>query len=168
MRYNDTMRLSLRVWKFCKGDPRQGFTLVEIMIVVAIIGLLAAISVPAFAKARRRSQIGVLKNDLRIFVDAFQLYALEHQNQYPPDQEPGVFPTNMVGYLDEGTWVAGPVMGGEYEWHWCAGFSEFMIALHDAGDRALMQTIDTEIDDGNLATGNFIAYAGDYYYRFEQ
>jgi prepilin-type N-terminal cleavage/methylation domain-containing protein len=44
---------------------RQGFTLVEIMIVVAIIGLLAALAVPGFVKARKQSQGRRIMNDCR-------------------------------------------------------------------------------------------------------
>lgn len=60
-------------------NKRQGFTLVEIMIVVAIIGLLAAIAMPSFAKARRNAQVAAQMNDLRILEDAFQLYAMENK-----------------------------------------------------------------------------------------
>ena len=44
---------------------KQGFTLVEIMIVVAIIGLLAAIAIPSFMKARTQSQANACINNLR-------------------------------------------------------------------------------------------------------
>src|SRR5205085_11640812 len=48
---------------------RAGFTLVEIMIVVAIIALLAAIAVPGFLRARKRAQASRILNDLRL-IDA--------------------------------------------------------------------------------------------------
>ncbi len=54
-----------------------GFTLVEIMIVVAIIALLASIAVPGFLRARKRSQATRILNDLRLIDGAVQLYALE-------------------------------------------------------------------------------------------
>jgi prepilin-type N-terminal cleavage/methylation domain-containing protein len=54
-----------------------GFTLVEIMIVVAIIALLAAIAVPGFLRARKRSQATSVKNDLRLIDDALAQYAME-------------------------------------------------------------------------------------------
>jgi len=49
---------------------RGGFTLVEIMIVVAIIALLAAIAVPGFLRARKRSQATRILNDLRMIDSA--------------------------------------------------------------------------------------------------
>ena len=56
---------------------RAGFTLVEIMIVVAIIALLAAIAVPGFLRARKRSQASRIINDLRLIDSAIDQYAIE-------------------------------------------------------------------------------------------
>ena len=57
---------------------RGGFTLVEIMIVVAIIALLAAIAVPNFLRARKRSQATRILEDLRIIDSAIDQYAIEN------------------------------------------------------------------------------------------
>ncbi len=56
---------------------RGGFTLVEIMIVVAIIALLAAIAVPGFLRSRKRSQASKIINDLRLIDAAVDQYAIE-------------------------------------------------------------------------------------------
>jgi len=56
---------------------RKGFTLVEIMIVVAIIALLAAIAVPGFLRSRKRSQASKILNDLRMIDSAIDQYAIE-------------------------------------------------------------------------------------------
>jgi len=56
---------------------RGGFTLVEIMIVVAIIALLAAIAVPGFLRARKRAQASRVLNDLRLIDSAIDQYAIE-------------------------------------------------------------------------------------------
>lgn len=70
-----TLRTTMRT-KFSQG--RHGFTLVEIMIVVAIIALLASIAVPGFLRARKRSQASRVINDLRLIDNAVDMYAIEN------------------------------------------------------------------------------------------
>ncbi len=60
---------------------RAGFTLVEIMIVVAIIALLAAIAVPGFLRSRKRSQATAILNDARVIDGAIDQYAIENNKK---------------------------------------------------------------------------------------
>ncbi len=60
-----------------KFHKSHGFTLVEIMIVVAIIALLASIAVPNFLRARKRSQATRILEDLRLLDAAADQYAIE-------------------------------------------------------------------------------------------
>jgi prepilin-type N-terminal cleavage/methylation domain-containing protein len=60
---------------------KGGFTLVEIMLVAAIIALLSAIAVPSFLRARKRSQATLVKNDLRLIDSALSQYAVETNKQ---------------------------------------------------------------------------------------
>ena len=59
-------------------SKRGGFTLVEIMIVVAIIAMLAAIAVPNFLRSRKRSQATQVLEDLRQIDSAIDQYAIEN------------------------------------------------------------------------------------------
>jgi prepilin-type N-terminal cleavage/methylation domain-containing protein len=78
---------------------RGGFTLVEIMIVVAIIALLAAIAVPGFLRARKRSQASRIINDLRLIDSAVDQYAIE-TNKKSGDT---VKVSDWTNYLKKGT-----------------------------------------------------------------
>ena len=87
--------------KFISSHPshRRGFTLVEIMIVVAIIALLASIAVPNFLRARKRSQATRILEDLRILDNATDMYAME--NNKTSGMNP-VF-TDLRAYLKTGS-----------------------------------------------------------------
>jgi prepilin-type N-terminal cleavage/methylation domain-containing protein len=59
-------------------SSRSAFTLVEIMVVVAIIALLAALALPNFLRARKRSQATRILEDLRVIDSAIDQYAIEN------------------------------------------------------------------------------------------
>ncbi|MGA1237913.1 MAG: competence type IV pilus major pilin ComGC [Limisphaerales bacterium] len=85
---------------------RGGFTLVEIMIVVAIIGLLAALVIPNAMRARERSCIEVIRSNLRIIEDSKGVWATENraasgtvvdQLDLEPYLKGEVFPESVAG-----------------------------------------------------------------------
>ena len=82
-------------------QPRnhEGFTLIEIMIVVAIIALLAAIAMPNFLRARKRTQATRILEDLRILDHATDHYALETGK--PAGFNPGI--GDLKNYLKTDT-----------------------------------------------------------------
>ena len=93
---------------------RGGFTLVEIMIVVAIIALLAAIAVPNFLRARKRSQATRILEDLRIIDSAIDQYAIENNKSGGND----VGWADIQSYLKKGSVIYNSdgkdMLGGQF------------------------------------------------------
>lgn len=143
---------------------KGGFTLVEIMIVVAIIALIAVLALPSFMRARQRARDAKLENALRIAAGAFEMYSAEH-NRYPDDEMPGVVPAGMAGYF--GTklnWTAPTPVGGTWDWDNGVLGIKFGVSIDSpTADDAEMQSVDAAIDDGNVATGAFQHINGDRY-----
>jgi prepilin-type N-terminal cleavage/methylation domain-containing protein len=149
-----------------------GFTLVEIMIVVAIIGLLAALALPAFAKARRKSMVTAFVEDARILTGAIQIWA-QNNGGLPGNGPTGGLPVGMTDDDFKGVpWSKPTPLGGRWDFdsgspcNGCNG-ALTVITPTDANDPT-WQEVDAMLDDGDLMTGNFRIIRGDRYsYVFE-
>jgi prepilin-type N-terminal cleavage/methylation domain-containing protein len=82
-----------------QSNSRRGFTLVEIMIVVAIIALLASIAVPNFLRARKRTQATRILEDMRVLDNATDEYAIENNKS---SGALAIF-TDLKAYVKTGT-----------------------------------------------------------------
>src|ERR1700720_1442000 len=85
--------------KLPSENSNKGFTLLAIMIVVSIIAILAALAVPGFMRARKRSQASRIINDLRLIDSAVDEYAIENNKTSGTP----VAVTDWTNYLKKGT-----------------------------------------------------------------
>ena len=149
----------------------RGFTLVEILIVVVILGVLAAIVVPAFGSAIGESRQGAFVSSLKAMVTGAELYQAD-TGMYLEDGSSGTIPTGLERYVDPSEFENGTPLGGEWDTEFQDNGFTSAIGVHfdadDPGD-SFMEEVDALFDDGDLASGVFQrgAGAGRYYYVLE-
>ncbi|MGM0629462.1 MAG: type II secretion system protein [Patescibacteria group bacterium] len=99
-------------------DKKRGFTLIEILAVIAIIGILASVLLVGLDKALNRTYMSVAVAETNQMNTALMLYKIDNKS-YPEDANRGECPNGMEGYIDDGIWESGPWPGSSYDWdHW--------------------------------------------------
>lgn len=146
---------------------RTGFTLVEILIVVVILGVLAAIVIPLFADASEDTQKIVFAANAKIFAKAAYLY-MNDTGLLLEDSSSGDLPAGWDTYVDVGEWTSETPIGGVWDMEqnsfgMTSGFGVHFNGVPNPGD-TYMQEIDRILDNGDLNTGGFRKIAGDRYY----
>lgn len=137
-----------------QGTGTKGFSLVEIMMIVLIIGLLAAIAIPAYLNARTRSQATTLANNFRIYAAAFEIYATE-EGSFPPDVNRGIIPAGMEGRLPKFTEPS--IVGGNWDWdQGSVGFTAAVTLIGSDIEPRVARKIDEILDNGDPASGRLI------------
>jgi len=98
------------------NQAEKGFTLIELIIVILVLGVIAALALPAYSSMIRRARYAEVKKQMGIVAKEVQMYRVEF-GQYPPDVNPRQQPEGVInwpqevpfdGYYDYDHWGVGP------------------------------------------------------------
>ncbi len=135
-------------------DDMRGFTLLELMVVLALIGVLASLAVPSYSQARTQAKVARTASELVHIAEAFMAYEALHA-EYPSDSH-RTLPDGMTNFIDESLWEAETPLGGYYNWEGpdsypYAGVSIFSHTV----SQEVLESLDRRIDDGDMSSGRF-------------
>jgi general secretion pathway protein G len=103
---------------FYENQRRSGFTVLELLIVIAIIGILATITVIGFSYVRQAAYFARTKQELRAFHQALEIYLIDHEGIYPEDTNRNI-PPGIEPYLGTGEWPKGAFPDSVFDYdHW--------------------------------------------------
>ncbi len=140
-----------------------GFTLVELLIVVVILGILAAVVIPSFGDVRSDAKLSAAHTEFGVFQTALRSYYALNE-AWPNDENEGVWPADLDGFISQQMFERPPVLGDHWDWNpdWGPADLQPNIAVHaNSPDIGLWQLLDNRTDDGDLNTGLLRRY-GDH------
>jgi len=144
---------------------RPAFTLVEILIVVVILGILAAVVVPRFAGATDEAKMGAFIASLMTYADVCEYFAAR-EGFYPPDSSSGTMPNGFDTYVDQDEFESPTPLGGVWDTEFNDSGVTAAVGVHFNGGPvpAFMLQVDEKFDDGDLSTGLFQQLTADRFY----
>ena len=130
------------------STSKAGFTIIELMVVVATIGILALLGVPSVRLAKDRTEATATANDLRVFTEAVEFYSTA-EGAYPNTMVYTAMPPEISSYLPL-VWK-----DGTYSWFYIKSDDFTYVYVYNLGFSAEQSVrLDDIIDDGNIATGD--------------
>ena len=98
-----------------KHCQKRGFTLVELIVVVALIAILSYLSVVGYTRSKQKSKLARVSSELTEISLSVQQYYEDNNYQYPADTSRGV-PPGLEKYLAGGTWPKSVWPNGVFDW----------------------------------------------------
>lgn len=131
--------------------PRHGFSLIELMTVMAVIGLLAALGIPRYREMKRRAHSAAVVSDFNTVRVAAYNYFADHAT-YPPDGAAGAPPAALVPYLPQGFEFTSATYTLDYDvWPSPLNPSQLVVGVTvTTGDTELINMIARNIRAGGL------------------
>ena len=136
----------------------KAFTLIEVIVVVIVIGILAAMVVPKFASAQDDARLAATAEDLHSIEVALGMYYATN-SAYPVDVYPKLTPSTLGSYFKAENPLAKPApIGGNYDYEGTPNWSPVQISIRSEGEDSHTQAdalaLDVYMDDGDLSTGS--------------
>ncbi len=135
----------------------KAFTLVELLVVVAIIGILAAVAIPGYSSYKQNARVASVVSDLKNIHSALEAYRTE-SNSYPDDVAGGSTPPGLAPFLKSDFFTSDTPVGGRYDYNAQPVWGEVSIRIENATyitDDAGWEKVDGVLDDGDLGGGKF-------------
>ncbi len=140
-----------------RSQATRGFTMIEVLIVVVILGILASIVMPAFGGSTDEARKGAFISELQVFADAAE-YASARNGGNIADSSTGDVPPELEPYIDTTGWTNGTPIGGEWDIEANENGVTLAVGVHFRDDQPsdeFMQDIDARFDNGDLSSGAF-------------
>ena len=134
-------------------ESDAGFTLLELLVTVAIIGILAAIGIPSYESYKLRARVASTASDLKNFSSGFWAYAAGEED-FPNDTNL-VLPPGVDRFVSSSAWNRGPAIGGQYNWEGPNFYPYAGISIMNPPSTEILQSLDHALDDGDLTAGRF-------------
>lgn len=143
--------------------PQRGFTLLELLVVIGVIGLIAAIAIPQYNKFTTRTKVSAAAKELLDLRTSFYAYLIDNED-LPPDVGGGVVPNGMASYVPSTIFSNPTPLGGRYNWDGLPSHNPPGISIENPTVSVeSLQQLDRFLDDGDFSTGQFVTTNDGHY-----
>lgn len=149
----------------------RAFSLIELVVVITVVAILAAMVVPKFATARSDSEIAATSEDLQAIANALAMYMAKH-GSFPRDVNRMNVVNELTPYFKSDNPFAKPTpIGGVYDYEGPPNWNPAQISIRKNGSNVYTATealrLDEYMDNGDLSTGRIREHGSRLAYYFD-
>lgn len=139
----------------------MGFTLVELIAVIVVLAILAAVAIPKYFDYSSRAKVSATVADLRMIRQAVLGYRMD-AGTLPPGAAPSVMPPELGSRFMSDPFKRGSPIGATYQWL-SSGWWGGTYIVTTPGNTTLWTQIDQIVDNGDVYSGEFVDWGGEEY-----